>query len=104
MSNTELQDQIVQYYESGYGQMKDWSSYHSQSVLTNMEPFVLQELPYDQNELTDPLIVIKKLEDFRFTNLINLQIVICDGIRTAFENALVMNQELLAAIRKEQNQ
>lgn len=97
----DLLGKIVFNYERIYDYFQEWSDYQEKFINRNVEPYILANIPVDENEMADPVVVLEELETFQLVTLINIQISHNRRLHDILSRGLVNLDSLILDIETE---
>ena len=97
----ELLNAVVSHYENSYQWLQGWSDYHRELITGNVEPYMLTNIPIDENQMADSTTVRKQLKNFQLINLINAQIFTTSRLKNIISRGIEGIESLNDQIERE---
>ncbi len=98
ISSPELRNEITSFYEYELASIRDANTWHEKFVGENIDPYILEYIPLDNNIETDPEIINKLLSQLKFKNILSTQKMIYEGYISRNEKVTQLAHDLKSAL------
>jgi hypothetical protein len=98
IQSKELRNKITTFYEYELASLRDANTYYEKFVGENIDPYILEYIPLDDNIEADPKIINELLNQLEFKNILSTQEMIYEGYVSNNEKVTQLAHDLKSTI------
>jgi hypothetical protein len=103
IQSKELRNQITAFYEYELASVRDTNTWHKKFVSENIDPYILEYIPFVDNEELDPNAINELLSHRKFNNILKSQKRIYEGYLSVNERVTKLAFDLKSKISSHLN-